>query len=73
MTNPPPLTFTVLSPKSQGYAPTPSSLSRARFPGGWLLYGTTSEGTASLVVVPDPEHRWDGGSYPRTPHERPPS
>ena len=38
MTNPLPLNFTNLNPKKLGYAPTPSSLSRAKIPGGWLLY-----------------------------------
>jgi hypothetical protein len=64
MTNPLPLTFTSLNPKTQAYAPTPSSLSRAKIPGGWLVYGTTSGDTASLVFVPDPNHEWDGGSLP---------
>ena len=64
MSNPSPLLFTNLLPKSQGYAPTPSSLSRAKIPGGWLVYGTTSTGTAVVVFVPDPEHQWDGASLP---------
>jgi hypothetical protein len=62
MTNPPSLVFTNLNPRTQAFAPTPSSLSRAKIPGGWLVYGTTSGGTALLVFVPDPEHQWDGGS-----------
>jgi hypothetical protein len=62
MTNPSPLIFTTLNPKTQAYAPTPSSLSRTKIPGGWLVYGTTSGATALLVFVPDPEHHWDGGS-----------
>jgi hypothetical protein len=61
---PPPLTFTALNPKTQTYAPVPSSLSRAKIPGGWLVYGTTSGGTALLVFVPDPDHQWDGASLP---------
>lgn len=64
MTNPSPLLFTSLNPRSQGYAPTPSSLSRAKITGGWLVYGTTSNGTALVVFVPDPEHAWDGASLP---------
>lgn len=64
MTNPPALIFTSLTPKSQGYAPTPSSLSRAKIPGGWLVYGTTSGAAAVVVFVPDPEHHWDGASLP---------
>ena len=64
MPEPLPLTFTLLNPKKQGYSPTPSSLSRAKIPGGWLLYGTTSGDAASLVFVPDAEHQWDGASLP---------
>ncbi len=62
MTNLPPLVFTILNPRTHAFAPTPSSLSRAKIPGGWLVYGTTSNDTALLVFVPDPEHQWDGGS-----------
>ena len=64
MTNPLPLTFTNLNPQKQAYAPTPSSLSRAKVPGGWLLYATTAGDSASLVFVPDPGHVWDGASLP---------
>ena len=64
MTTPLPLTFTNLNPQKQAYAPTPSSLSRAKIPGGWLLYATTAGDAASLVFVPDPEHQWDGASLP---------
>jgi hypothetical protein len=64
MPNLPPLDFTNLNPKKLGYAPTPSSLSRAKIPGGWLVYATTSGDAASLVFVPDPEHQWDGASLP---------
>jgi hypothetical protein len=59
-----PLDFTNLNPKKLGYAPTPSSLSRAKNPGGWLLYATTAGDAASLVFVPDPEHQRDGASLP---------
>jgi hypothetical protein len=64
MTDPLPLTFTNLNPRKQGYAPTPSSLSRAKVSGGWLLYATTAGDAASLVFVPDPNHEWDGASLP---------
>ena len=64
MPDPLPLTFTNLNPKKHGYAPAPSSLSRAKVPGGWLLYATTSGDAASLVFVTAPEHRWDGSSLP---------
>jgi hypothetical protein len=64
MTEPFPLTFAILNPKKQGYAPTPASLSRAKIPGGWLLYATTAVDSPSLVFVPDPNHEWDGASLP---------
>lgn len=64
MTNLPPLVFTFLNPRTQAYAPTPSSLSRAKIPGGWLVYGTTSGDAPLFTFVPDPEHRWEGGSLP---------
>jgi len=64
MTNPPPLTFTSLNPKTQAYAPVPSSLSCAKVVGGWLVFGKTADGTAVLVFAPDPNHEWDGGSLP---------
>ena len=64
MTDPSPLTFTNVNPRKHGYAPTPSSLSRAKIPGGWLLYATTPGDAASIVFVPDPEHQWDGASLP---------
>ncbi len=62
MTNPQPaVVFMNLNPKGHAFAPAPSSLSRAKIPGGWLVYGTTSV-TTVLVFVPDPDHQWDGGS-----------
>jgi hypothetical protein len=64
MMNPTPLVFTNLNPKTQAFAPTPSSMSRAKIPGGWLVYGTTSVSTSFLVFVPDPDHQWDGASLP---------
>jgi len=62
MTDPLPLTFTSLNPRKHGYAPTPFSLSRAKIPGGWMVYATTSGDAASLVFVADLEHQWDGAS-----------
>jgi len=62
MPDPPALTFTNLNPRKHGYAPAPSSLSRAKIQGGWLVYATSSGDAASLVFVPDPEHHWDGSS-----------
>jgi hypothetical protein len=64
MPNPSLLVFTPLNAKAQGFAPVPSSLSRARIPGGWLVYGTTPGDPAVFVFVPDPEHHWDGASLP---------
>ena len=62
MTNLPSLLFTILNPRTQTFAPVPSSMSRAKIPGGWLVYGTSSNDVSLLVFVPDPEHQWDGGS-----------
>jgi hypothetical protein len=64
MASPLSLTFTALNPTKHAYAPAPSSLSRAKILGGWLVYATTSGDAASLVFVPDPEHQWDGASLP---------
>jgi hypothetical protein len=64
MTTPLTLVFTPLNQKAQAFAPVPSSLSRAKIPGGWLVYGTTHGDPAVLVFVPDPEHHWDGASLP---------
>jgi hypothetical protein len=64
MTNPLTLVFTTLTPKTHGFAPTPASLSRAKIPGGWLVYGTTPGDSAVFAFVPDPEHQWDGASLP---------
>lgn len=64
MPNSPSLTFTALNSGKLAYAPAPSSLSRAKIPGGWLVYATTPGDATSLVFVPDPEHQWDGASLP---------
>ena len=37
--------FATLNPKEHAHAPTPSSLSQGRIPGGWLVYATTSGNT----------------------------
>ncbi len=31
---------------------------RAKIPGGWLVQGSSD----CIAFVPDPDHRWDGGS-----------
>ena len=62
MTKLPPLQFTILNPGTQRFAPVPSSMPRAKIPGGWLVYGTASNDVPLLVFVPDAEHQWDGGS-----------
>ena len=64
MTTLPPLLFSSLNPRTQTFAPVASSMSRAKIPGGWLVYATTAGDAASLVFVPDPNHEWDGSSLP---------
>lgn len=43
------------------------SMQRSKIPGGWLVricFLSTDIGStgASITFVPDPEHKWDGGS-----------
>jgi hypothetical protein len=38
-------------------------LSRAKIPGGWLVVAIGAV-PGGVTFVPDPEHRWDGGSLP---------
>lgn len=47
-------------------APTQAIL-RTPIPGGWLLSGVA---TGGLTFVPDPEHKWDGGSVPVQPPQQ---
>jgi len=35
---------------------------RAKVPGGWLIWGHSTD--ASPSFYPDPQHAWDGGSLP---------
>jgi hypothetical protein len=36
---------------------------RARVPGGWLVLSTSNAGQATaMAFLPDPDHKWDGGS-----------
>ena len=39
----------------------PGPIFRAPIPGGWLV----SSQVGGLVFIPDPRHRWDGGSVPK--------
>jgi hypothetical protein len=50
-------------PADQG-AVCPMPLSRARIPGGWLVFHVEGEFRSALAFVPDPRHEWDGGSVP---------
>lgn len=41
------------------------TVSRAKIPGGWLVYIESGSVRApGLTFVPDPNHEWDGGSLP---------
>jgi hypothetical protein len=41
----------------------PERISRARVPGGWLVYTwELANNSPALTFVPDPDHRWDGSS-----------
>jgi hypothetical protein len=37
------------------------AIKRAAIPGGWLVVVEQVDG-GGVTFVPDPEHRWDGGS-----------
>ena len=40
-------------------------VSRAKIPGGWLVCLESGNVRSSgLTFVPDPDHKWDGGSLP---------
>ena len=39
----------------------PARLSRAKIPGGWLLFALTNAG-GGLTFYSDPQHKWDGTS-----------
>jgi hypothetical protein len=39
----------------------PARLSRAKIPGGWLLFALTNAG-GGLTFYSDPQHKWDGNS-----------
>jgi hypothetical protein len=41
----------------------PIEILRAPIVGGWLILTTDGSG---LIFVPDPEHRWNGGSLTET-------
>jgi hypothetical protein len=38
-------------------------VSRAKVPGGWLIV-VEQAGGEGLTFMPDPEHKWSGGSLP---------
>jgi hypothetical protein len=41
----------------------PERISRARVPGGWLVYTwELANNSPALTFVPDPDHRWNGSS-----------
>ena len=51
--------------EEQGLLDSRYIVERAKVPGGWLVIAQFKLGTShGLAFVPDPEHRWDGGSLP---------
>ena len=44
----------------------PDRLSRARVPGGWLIYMWGGGRVAGITFYPDPQHQWDGSSLDET-------
>jgi len=50
-----------------------ADISRAKIPGGWLVYSRAESAASAnidrpfstaVAFVPDPEHKWDGNSLP---------
>jgi hypothetical protein len=49
--------------EADGFLDSDYMLERAKVPGRWLVLSQFKIGSAhGLVFLPDPEHRWDGGS-----------
>ena len=42
----------------------PGRLSRAKVPGGWLIYVWDASGGTAIAFYPEPAHVWDGSSAP---------
>ena len=49
--------------EAQGILNSDYMAERAKVPGGWLVITQFKIGSAhGLVFLPDPDHKWDGGS-----------
>ncbi len=67
-TSRPRLTFNYLSSNHSDRLGPPTTVRRAKIPGGWLVTTNpnTHQGDQSIGItfVPDPDHVWNGGSLP---------
>lgn len=51
--------------EERGLLSSKSLVERAKVPGGWFVISQFGMSSAhGLAFLPDPEHRWDGGSLP---------
>jgi hypothetical protein len=64
--------FHPIAARMEGRLSATVPMARAKIPGGWLVAvvsGTVNAHTA-VCFVPDPEHRWDGTSFPEPAQQR---
>jgi hypothetical protein len=63
MEDKPPLIFERLNTPQSGLTSMRPRVYRVKILGGWLIY-MVRPGRAGATFVPDPDHKWDGGSLP---------